>query len=559
MSDQDTSDVMRGRLGRRAFLKRTGLVAGVPVLAAALGGLPGSAAAAGGKTSSRAWSAAQQNSGTLLFGLGGDADHLDPRQTNTQEGYITAANVYDCLVLYDFGGTTLRPGLAQSWTISPDGKTYTFKLRQGVKFHDGADFNADAVVTWFNSIKKGAPNSQYNATKMPYMEPFLTSLVDTVAKVDDATVTFNLPKPYAPLLANLAIPIFGIVSPKAIADHGLDVSVNPSGTGAFKLAKPDDWTRDSQIVLTANPNYWGGAPGVQKVVFKIAPESATRLQQAETGEVDIAVFLAPADVKKAKANSALKVIEQAGLNTNCVEFNTSKAPFTSKEVRQALNYAINKDELSQGLYDGGMVPAGGVVPPSLWSYSADLKGYPYDPAKAMALLKTAGYDGSKPLTFTLMVYTLARGYNPAADKLGTAIQEYWKKVGVQAAIQTEEWTQYRADRRADKFQVSLSGWMGDNGDPDNFLYALLGAPNIGSSNTSWYNNPDVEKLLEQAQAETDQAKRTALYQQAEKQIVDDAPWVFLGYQKHQVVTRANVQNFTLQPTYIYYLAGVKKS
>lgn len=557
MADQDRArrPTLGTRIDRRALLKRSAAVAAAPILATAL---PGAALAAGG-SGSLAARGRFQDATTLNFGIGTDVDYLDPRQTTTQEGYVAAANVYDCLVLYEPGSAKLRPGLAESWDISQDGLTYTFHLRKGVKFHDGTNFNADAVVAWFDSIKKGAPGSQFDATRMSYMPPFITDLIDSVAKVDDATVAFKLPKPYAPLLANLAIPIAGIPSPAAIQKHGLDLGTNPSGTGAFMLASPDDWTRDSQIVLTANPNYWGGAPTIQKLVFKIAPESATRLQQVESGETDVTIFLTPDDVKKARGNSGLQVLEQPGLNTNCVEFNISKDPFTKKEVRQALNYAINKQELSQGLYDGGMVPAGGVLPPSDWAYNPDLKGYPYDAQKATDLLKIAGYGESNPLKFAFMVYTVPRGYNPAADRLGTAIQEYWKKVGVQADIKTEEWTQYRVDRRADKFQCSLSGWMGDNGDPDNFLFSLLGAPNIGSSNTSWYNNPDVEKLLEEAQTTSDQNKRIQLYHQAEQQIVDDAPWAFLGYQKNQVVLRSNVQNFTLQPTYIYYLAGVKKS
>ncbi|MGI8477012.1 MAG: ABC transporter substrate-binding protein [Thermomicrobiales bacterium] len=556
MSRQDRSTRATGRLDRRELLKRTGAAAGVAALAGA--GLPFGAAAGGHATSSAPGSRFQDAS-TLLFGMATDADFLDPRQINTQEAYHACANIYDCLVLYDLGAATIRPGLAESWTISPDGLTYTFKLRQGVTFHDGAAFNADAVVRWYDSIKKGAPGSQFDATKMPYMEGFLTGLVSTVAKTDDATVVFTLPKPYSPLLANLAIPIFGIISPTAIEKYGLDVGVNPSGTGPFMLVKPDDWVRDSQLTVAANPKYWGGAPGVQKVIFKIAPESATRLQQVEAGEIDIAMFLSPADVNKTKGNADLQTLDVAGLNTNYIEFNVKKDPFTSKEVRQALNYAVNKDELSKGLYEGAMTVAGGVLPPSDWAYNPDLKGYAYDVEKAKALLATAGYGADKPLKFTFMVYTIARGYNPAADRLGTAIQEYWKKVGVEADIQTEEWTQYKTDRRADKFQVSLDGWQGDNGDPDNFLYSLLGKANQGGSNTSGYDNPDVEKLLTDAQAITDQTQRKAIYHQAEQLIVDDAPWVFLGYQKHQLVARANVKNLTLQPTYIYYLAAVTKS
>ena len=543
-------DPLRGRLGRRDLLKLTGAVAGV----AAMGELTG-----GKVLPTRSALARQDAANAIIFGVGTDVDELDPRTIDTQEGYIACANIYDCLVLYDLGATTIRPGLAESWEISEDGLVYTFNLRQGVSFHDGDPFNADAVVTWFNSIKEGAPGSQFDATRMVYMQDFISSWIDSVEAVDEATVRMTLPEPYSPLLANLAIPIAGIVSPTAIA-AGLDsVATNPSGTGAFRLARPEDWTRDSQLVLEANPDYWGGAPKVEQFIIKVVPEGSTRLQQVETGEIDIAWALTPEDVERARENPDLLVVEDAGLNTNCVELNTSKEPFTSREVRQALNYAVNKEELSEGLYNGNMVPAGGVLPPVDWAYNPDLQSYPYDPDRARELLAEAGYDEGNPLTFTFMAYTIPRGYNPVGDRLATAIQEYWSEVGVQAEIQTAEWTQYRADRRANMFQCSLSGWQGDNGDPDNFLYSLLAGASKGAGNTAYYENPEVDELLRQAQIVSDQEERTQLYHQAEQLIVDDAPWVFLGYQKHQVVTRANITDFQLQPTYIYYMAGVSKA
>lgn len=538
-----------GRIDRRDLLKFTGVAAGT----AALVGMTR------GGVSPVESVLARQDSSSIIFGVGTDIDELDPRTTDTQEGYIACSNVYDCLVLYDLGSTTIRPGLAESWEISEDGLLYTFKLRQGVSFHDGDAFNAEAVVTWFNSIKEGAPDSQYDATRMVYMQDFITVWIDEVAAVDDFTVTMTLPAPYAPLLANLAIPIAGMISPSAIA-QGLDyVAVNPSGTGPFRLASPDNWTRDSQMTLEANPDYWGGSPKVQQLIIKVVPEGSNRLQQVEAGELDIAWALTPEDVERARTNPDLVVVEDAGLNTNAVELNVTKEPFTSKEVRQALNYAINKEELSEGLYNGNMVTAGGVLPPVDWAYNPELKSYPYDPEMAKELLATAGYDESNPLTFTFMSYTIPRGYNPVGDRLATAIQEYWSEVGVQAEIQTAEWTQYRADRRANLFQCSLSGWQGDNGDPDNFLYSLLDGNSAGAGNTSYYDNPEVNDLLAQAQVVSDQEERTAIYHKAEQIIVDDAPWCFLGYQKHQVVTRANVTDFQLQPTYIYYFAGVGKA
>lgn len=549
MAKTQHPDHPRG-LPRRDLLKLTGAAAGAAAL-----GLP-----AARTRPAAAAPARQAAGGTLLFGNGADLDLVDPRQINTQESYNACANIYDCLVLYDLGKTTIRPGLAEKWDISDDGKTYTFHLRQGVSYHDGTPFNADAVTGWFSSIKEGAEGSKYDATKMPYMKDFITSWIDSVEKTDDQTVVFHLPAPYAPLLANLAIPIASIPSPKMLALSLDEAGVaTMAGTGAFIFAKAEDWTRDNQIALSANPNYWGGAPKLGQLIFKVVPESSTRLQQVEAGELDIAWALSTEDIETAKGVADLTVVEDAGLNTNCVEFNITKDPFTSKEVRQALNYAINKQELSDGLYNGNMVPAGGVLPPVDWAFNPDLKSYPFDADKAKELLKQAGYDEAKPLSFTFMAYTVPRGYNPAGDRLATAIQEYWSAVGVKADIQTEEWTQYRADRRADKFQCSLSGWMGDNGDPDNFLYSLLAGPSAGGANTSWYANPEVDKLLTEAQQVTDQEKRKEIYHKAEQMIVDDAPWAFLGYQKHQVVTRKGVENFVLQPTYIYYFQGVSKA
>jgi ABC-type transport system substrate-binding protein len=543
-------DPLRGRLGRRDLLKVTGAAAGV----AALSDLTGRSVLPG-----RSALARQEAANAIIFGGGTDVDKLDPRQINTQEAYIVCANVYDCLVLYDYGATTIRPGLAESWEISEDNLVYTFHLRQGVKFHDGEEFNAEAVVGWYNSIDPDAQGSQYDATAMPYTKDFITDWVDTVEAVDENTVKMTLPKPYAPLLANLAIPLAGIISPKALS-LGLDeLAVNPSGTGAFKLARPEDWVRDSQMVLEANPDYWGGAPKVAQFIFRVIPESSTRLQTLEAGEVDIVWPLSSEDVERARGNPDLVIVEDAGLNVNAIYFNVTKDPFTSKEVRQALNYAVNKEELSEGLYNGNMVPAGGVLPPVVWAYNPDLRSYPYDPEKAKSLLAEAGHDESNPLSFTLMAYTVPRGYNPAGDRLATAIQEYLSEVGVNVDIQTEEWTQYLQDARADKFVAHQSGWQGDNGDPDNFLYALLGGPSKGAGNTAFYENSEVDKLLVQATEVADQDERTKLYQQAEQLIVDDAPWIFIGYQKHQVVTRANVTDFQLQPTYIYYLAGVSKA
>ena len=304
----------------------------------------------------------------------------------------------------------------------------------------------------------------------------------------------TLPNPYAPLLANLAIPIAGIPSPAAIA-QGLDYLItNPSGTGAFRLASPDDWTRDSQMVLQANPDYWGGAPKVEQFIVRVIPESSTRLQSVEAGEIDIAWALLPEDVERTRENPDLVIVEDAGLNTNMIELNVGKDPFSSKEVRQALNYAVNKEELSDGLYNGNMVAAGGVLPPVDWAFNPDLQSLPIRPRPGARAAGRGGLRREQPSDVHLHGLHHPAWLQPGGDRLATAIQEYWSEVGVQAEIQTAEWTQYRADRRADMFQCSLCGWQGDNGDPDNFLYTLLEGGQ-GRRQHLFYDNPEVDDLL----------------------------------------------------------------
>ena len=330
--------------------------------------------------------AGAQDAALLQVGIGTDIDHLDPRQINTQEAYFACANVYDCLVLYELGTAKIRPAVwPKPGTISEDGLVYTFHLRQGVTFHDGTPFNADAVITWYNSIKEGAPGSQFDATKMPYMEGFLTDLVSAVEKVDDATVIFTLPTPYSPLLANLAIPIFGIPSPTAIEQYGLDVSVNPSGTGAFSLASPDDWIRDSQMTLTREPELLGRCTARAKVVSR-----SRRRARLDCSRSNRARSTSPSSSHRMTSTRRRRTAtcRSSRRPVSTPTTSSSTSPKTLHQQRGPAGAELRRQQgrASEGLYAGGMVPAGGVLPPSDWAYNPDLKGYPYDPDKAKELL-----------------------------------------------------------------------------------------------------------------------------------------------------------------------------
>jgi peptide/nickel transport system substrate-binding protein len=193
------------------------------------------------------------------------------------------------------------------------------------------------------------------------------------------------------------------------------------------------------------------------------------------------------------------------------------------------------------------------LPATSWAYNPDLKAYPFDPDKAKAMLKDAGYNGEELILDT---YTIARGYNPQGSKLAEAIQQYLDDVGVKTQIQTGEWTQFRADRRAGKTHIAFNGWQADTGDPENFLGVFFNSSNKGATNTSFYSVPEVDQLLNQANEETEQAKRKDLFNQAERRAVDDAPWLFIGHMKQQAALRKRVQGFVQQPTYIYYFNNV---
>jgi len=486
--------------------------------------------------------------GTIVFGRGADSDRLDPARTTSGESVKVTINVFDSLLQFKQGSTEVEPALAEEWQISDDGLEYTFKLRKGVKFHDGTPFNADAVV--FSFERQMDENHEYFYDDMAYAG-FTLEPVKEIVKLDDHTVKFVLKNPYAPFLRNLAMFSCAIVSPTALKKYGDDFFKNPVGTGPFVFEK---WERDSQIVLRAYDDYWGGAPKVERVVFKVIPENSVRLAEVETGNVHIMDGLDPNDVKRVEDNPDLKLYSMPGLNISYMAFPCDKKPFDNVKLRRAISLAINREYIATYLYKGAAEPAEGPVPKTILDYEAE--GGRYDPDEAKELLAEAGFpDG---LEVTLWCYPNPRAYNPSGAKLAEAIASDLEKIGIDAEIQTMEWTSYLARSKSPEYFDGpfCLGWMGDNGDVDNFLYALLSSDNIPGGNRSRYSNPAVDSLLLQAQQLSDESKRADLYRKAVKQIVADAPWAFLTHTQDMVVTRANVEGFVQSPLTLFYLRDV---
>jgi peptide/nickel transport system substrate-binding protein len=484
--------------------------------------------------------------GTIIVGLQAEPTTLDLPQQSDYNTLRAADGIFDRLLRFKDESTEVEPGLAESWEISDDSLVYTLHLRQGVKFHDGTDFNAEVVK--FNLDRQIDPNHPaHESGTFPYAE-FTWGMVDKVEVVDDYTVNITLKEPFAPFLNHLAMHPAAMVSPEAITKYGKDISINPVGTGPFKFVS---WTPGVEVVLEKNPDYWGGAPHIDKVIYRPIIEDQSRLTELESGGVNFIVNIPPDDLSRLKEDDRFTVVEQPGMHTWWVAFNQSKPPFNDTRVRQAVNYAVNKQAIVDNLLKGTGTLAVNPVPPVVWSYTDQLQRYDYDPEKAKQLLAEAGY----PDGFSCKFWVPESGsgmQQPVA--MGTAIQADLKAVGVDCQIEQFEWGTYLdkviVPPEGAEFDMFEMSWIGDNGDPDNHLYILLSSeqwpPN--GYNMGFYKNEQVDAILREARTTLDRAKRTELYQQAQKLIAEDPPWIIVDHEAQIVVMDKKIKDFKLHPT-----------
>ena len=495
--------------------------------------------------------AAQTPPGVLVVGQIAEPKSLDPHAVTAVNDFRILVNVYDGLVRYKDGTLEVEPSLAESYEVSDDGLTYTFKLREGVTFHDGTPLDAEAVK--FNFERMLDENHPYHDTG-PFPLAFFFSSVAKVEAVDPQTVRFTLKEPYAPFLSNLAYPTGLIVSPTAVEKYGKDFGRNPVGTGAYRFA---EWQSNARVVVEKNPDWWGGEPGLEAVVFRPITDGNTRLAEMMAGGLDVMVETPPDALAQFRDDPNVAVHEQAGPHLWFLILNAKEGPFADKRVRQAANYAVNKSALVDAVLQGTADVAAGPTPPAFaWAYNESLEPYPHDPEKAKALLEEAGYDGS-PITF----YVTEGGsgmLDPVA--MGTAIQADLEAVGMPTTIETYEWNTFLGkvnpglEGKADMAEMA---WM--TNDPDTLPFLALrtdAMPAEGGFNSGYYSNPEVDALLEKARTATDQEERAGLYKEMQAIVHEDAPWVFVANWKQNAVTSARVQNFKLQPSFFLMLQDV---
>jgi len=491
----------------------------------------------------------------LVIGRANDSVSLDPACTTEMGSFKVTVNILETLVKCENEGGQIVPCLAESWKSSEDGLTWVFKLRQGVRFHDNTVFNADAVV--FNFQRWMYVENPYHNGKFSYWNYIFggfPGFVKSVKAISNYSIEIKLSKPYAPFLNALAMPVFGIASPEAIKKYGGYLCEHPVGTGSFVF---DSWEKNKSIILIRNNNYWNGAAKVDKVEFKVIPESKDRLEELMQGSIHIADYLSPEDMDDIKHDPSLYWYLRPSFNIGYLAMNNEKYPFNKREVRVAINHAINKEKLISDVFDNLAKPATTYIPPSLWGYNENLESYEYDIEKSRQLLSEAGFsDGFKT---TLWVMDAARDYFPNPLRAAEFIQESLKQVNIDAEIKVFNWKEYQIRMKNGEHSIALIGWTGDYADPDNFLNTMLASENAKpglAGNYSFYKNKEADQLLEQARQTTNMVFRRSLYKSLQEIVNYDAPSVPLVHTMPVLASQLSVKGYTPSMTGVESLENV---
>ena len=484
--------------------------------------------------------------GTLIFGRGSDSTSLDPSRTTEGETFKVTKNIFETIVDFEDEGTEIVEGLAHDWDVSDDGLEYTFELEEDVTFHDGTDFNADAVVKNFERWAGGDEEMfPYYNTMFGGFEGDDGHVIKSVEADDDYTVTFTLNRPQAPFLKNLAMDMFAISSPEAFEEEGDDdYERNPVGTGPFQFV---EWEPNDSITVEKYDDYWQeGLPKLDEVVFRSIPDNASRLNALTAGEIDLADGINPSDGESIENDAELQLIERPSMNVGYLGLTVTREPFDQKEVRQAMNYAIDQQAIIDAFYEGRAEEAVNPMPSTIEGYNEDIDGYEHDPEKAKELLKEADLEDG--FEMELWAMPEPRPYMPDGQKIAEVIQKDLADVNIDAEIVSHEWATYLELAEKGEADAFLLGWTGDNGDPDNFLYALLDEDNIGSNNYTYFENDDTHDLFIDAQTEVDQDERNELYEESQEILHEEAPWVPLAHSTPLLGAAEDVTGFSPHPT-----------
>jgi peptide/nickel transport system substrate-binding protein len=526
MAGQRAPLIPDGGMTRSQFLRLTGAGAALAL------GVPLTAHAGSAESPKRG--------GQIRLGNVADITTFQPYVVGDNATIWNLLLIYDQLTRPTADGLNIEPSLAHSWDISPDGKTYTFHLRPGIKFHDGSPLTAEDVAYCINQTAYNKA-TQWN---------FLFGDFKSMEAVDPLTVRAHLANPHSPFLADMALFACSIY-PKRLAGKAL--WAHPIGTGPFKFVS---WTRGSELVLGRNPDFWrnNGQPYIDTFHNLVVPDANTRALQVQSGELDIALYVNTATAKSLQGNPNVMVHIDPYMESHFISMNIAltNPPLNNKLVRQALNYAVDKGAIVNKVLFGYGKASGQALPP-MFGYDPSLAPYPYDPAKAKALLAQAGHANGFSCTLFL------DGGDGNSTAIGTLVQQQVAQIGVKMAIQLVESAALNSlfgGSPPFKYQMRTNYMSADIIDPDELInYAVRGDGGQYAIYTT-YNNPTVNKLIVEAGRTTDKALRQKLYYQAERLNHDDAPLIFLYSINNITLSTAAVQGFHPLPTGNYRLEEV---
>ncbi|MCR6112203.1 ABC transporter substrate-binding protein [Bacillus sp. A301a_S52] len=490
---------------------------------------------------------------TLIFARGGDSVSLDYASVTDGESSRVTTQIYETLIEFDEDSFDIGPGLAEDWDMDESGLEYTFYLREDVTFHDGAPFNADAVK--LNFERWADPDHEYHFAEEGYTYSVYGTqfggfsgdedhVIKEINVINDYEIQFVLKEPLGSFMQNMGMSYFAITSPAAFEEYGPLINENPVGTGPFKFVS---WSRDDRIVLEKNETYWkDGYPKLDQVIFQVIPDNAARLTALRSGEIDIMDGLNPDDVPILEEEEDIQVFERATNNVGYLGFHVDKEPFNDPVVRQALNYAIDKETLIMTLYAGLAEPAKNAVPPGYLGYNDHIQPYAYDPERALELLAEAGYEDG--FEFDLWTMPVSRPYMPDPEKAAEVMQANFSEIGLTANIVTMEWATYLERTEQGEHDVFMLGWSGVNGDPDYFLSNLLHGDAVPGGNRSFYQNDDVDRLLNEAKRQVEEETRADLYEEAQNIIHEDAPMIPLVHSTPVLAGSDSVKDYVPHPS-----------
>jgi peptide/nickel transport system substrate-binding protein len=488
----------------------------------------------------------RRDPGALVVAQPADVLSLDPVRATDSESIEVGSLIYEGLVGWRPGTTDLEPRLATSWQVSQDGLTWTFNLRPHVQFHDGTWLDANAVVFSFERLlDKRHPGA------VPDAAAYWRTVVGDIEKVvasGPLTVEIHARRKYTPLLGILAK--YPIVSPTAALKWGADFPNHPVGTGPFVF---EDWAKGSRVVLRRNLLYWGVPAALNQIVFQVVGDPRQRLINLESGSVDLAMSILPDEQPFVELHPDLVLHHTSGNNLSYLALNTSRPPFDDIRVRRAANFAVNKEPIVKLGFQGRAAAADTALPPSSWAYHSPATKYNYDPVAAKRLLAEAAKDGhfDPNRIYNLYAPSTPRPYLPAPERVARYVQASLAQAGIRTRLVLQPFAQHRAAIQRGEHDLAIFGWIGDTGDPDNFLYVLLHSKQAEgqvAQNVAYYRSPEVDALLEQAQAASETSVRAQLYAQIQDKIVEDAPWVPLAASELVVAGRVELDHVVLSPT-----------